>query len=105
MALKITASTFLTKRSLEVRPEGVTYYESSGFGKVRKFAPAQIDLILMSPTNVLSFQVGREVFSIPTKPGNKHHQEVIDALLDDARHFAPPDTGNTGSAAPVIDPY
>jgi hypothetical protein len=89
MALRITASTLLTKHSLEVHSKGVTFNESSGFGNVRKFSFAQIELILMSPSQTLSFQVGREVFSIPTKPDNKTHQQVIQALLQEVRRNAP----------------
>jgi hypothetical protein len=55
---------------------------------VRRFSFGQIDLILMSPANILSFQVGREVFSIQTKPGDKTHQQIIDNLLQEVGRSA-----------------
>ena len=47
----------------------------------------QIDAILMSPDHVLSFQVGNEVFSLPTRPGKKAHQAAIDELLRQVQPF------------------
>ena len=86
MALKIKASRFFTKHTLEVHSKGVTFCETAGLGSgARKFGFGQIDLILMSPAGVLTFQVGREIFSIPVKPANKTHQRVIDSLLGEVR--------------------
>jgi len=90
MALKIKASSFFTNHTLEVNPAGVTFIETTLGGGKRKFRFEQIELVLMSPGDVLSFQVGREVFSIPTNPKNKSHQEVINALLEKLRRNAPP---------------
>jgi hypothetical protein len=90
MKLKITASDFATKRYLEVNSEGVKFCESSFLGGVRRFGFKEIECILMSPENVLSFQVGQEVFSIPTKPEKEKHKQVIDTLLNEVRRSANP---------------
>ena len=74
-----------TRRTLDVDSNGVTFCETVAFGGVRRFRFSQVDLVLMSPEQVLSFQVGREVFSIPTRPGNKIHQQVIETLVRELR--------------------
>ena len=81
MALKIKASSFVEQCVLEIRRSGVRYRKTAFTGGVRDFTFAQIDAILMSPSHVLSFQVGKEVFSVQTKPKDRKHREVIDALL------------------------
>jgi len=88
MALRIKANTFFTRHTLEVHSGGVTFCEIAGIGGARNFSFAQIELILMSPAHRLSFQVGREVFSIPTKPAKKTHQQVINALLQEVRRVS-----------------
>jgi hypothetical protein len=88
MAAKIKSSSLLSASTLEVNSAGVIFRESSGFSSVRRFSFGQIDLILMSPANILSFQVGREVFSIQTKPGDKTHQQIIDNLLQEVGRSA-----------------
>ena len=88
MALRITSKTFVTNRSLEVDSAGVTYREATAFSNVRKFGFAQIEAILMAPDHTLSFQVGREVFSIPTSPHDKSHQQTIESLLQEVRRSA-----------------
>lgn len=88
MALKITASSLFTKHYLAVDSGGVKFFESAGIGGARRFSFSQIECVLMSPDNKLSFQVGNEVFSIPTKPGNAKHQTVIETLLQEVRQSA-----------------
>ncbi|KKM72124.1 hypothetical protein LCGC14_1423660 [marine sediment metagenome] len=92
MALVIRASTLLTKRILKVHSDGVTHLETSFMGGRRKFGFREIGCVLMSSHRVLSFQVGYEVFSVPTKPGNRRHQETIQALISAVRtaHGMPP---------------
>jgi hypothetical protein len=81
MRLRIKANTIATVRWMEVDSYGVTFCETAFTGGKRRFRFHDIDLVLMSPDNVLAFQVGQEVFSLPVKPKNKKHQRVIDALL------------------------
>jgi hypothetical protein len=81
MSLKIKASDFVTARHLAVDSGGVEYKETMGFGGARRFPFASIDCVLLSTEGVLSFQVGTEVFKIPTKKGDRGHQEVIDTLV------------------------
>lgn len=88
MSLKINASSLFTKHFLMVDSGGVKFYENSAFGGSRRFAFNQIDSVLLSPDNKLSFQVGKEVFTIPTKQGNAKHQAVINALLQEVRRTA-----------------
>ncbi len=81
MALKIKANSAFESRSLTVDSQGVRFTQTAFVGGRRRFRFDQIDWILMSPSNVLSFQVGNEMCSIPTKPDNRRHQETIQALL------------------------
>ncbi len=88
MALKIRANSLFVARSLTLDSAGVAFQETAAMGGTRRFAFGDIDCVLMSPDHVLSFQVGNEVFSIPTKPSNKKHQETISALVQCVRESA-----------------
>jgi hypothetical protein len=81
MALKINAGDLFTNRYLLVESDGVKFCESSLGGGVRRFRFHEIFCVLISPEHKLSFQVGQEVFTIPTKPENAKHQTVISAFL------------------------
>jgi hypothetical protein len=85
MSLKITSSSLFTKHYLIVDSSGVKFYENAAWGGTKRFKFSQIDSVLMSPDDKLSFQVGKEVFSIPTKPDNPKHKATIDALLQEVR--------------------
>ena len=88
MGLKIKHSSFLEKRYLEVTPAGVTYYQAAAFGHKRRFLFSQIDAILLTRDGVLSFQVGREVFSLQTKLAKAKHKQVIEAFVGGVRQAA-----------------
>lgn len=92
MALVIRASTFCETRVLKVESWGVTHVDACLIGGRRTFGFGEIECILMSVKHVLSFQVGDEVFSVATKPGNRRHQKTIEALVDAVRaaHGLPP---------------
>jgi hypothetical protein len=79
MAMKIKAGGFLSSTFLKITDKGVVYSEATAFMTTRRFNFGQIDLILMSPTNELSFQVGQELFKIKTKP---KHGRAIQLLCD-----------------------
>jgi hypothetical protein len=83
MSLKIKANSLTTQRYLEVDSGGVVFCETALAGGRRRFQFHQIDLVLMSPDNHLSFQVGLEVFRLPIKPNKKAHQDVINALVQE----------------------
>lgn len=85
MALRISASNLVTNHYLIVRSDGVKYTETSFMGGTRHFRFSQIDCILLSPAHKLSFQVGQEVFSIPTDPNNDKHQAAIATLVQEAQ--------------------
>jgi hypothetical protein len=85
MTLKINASSLLKHHYLLVRSDGVHYYESSGFASAKRFRFSDIACILMSPDNILSLQVGKEIFSIPTDPNNAKHQTVIATLVQEVK--------------------
>lgn len=87
MGLTIKANTFLTQRYLTVAAEGIVYCETGG-GK-RKFRFEQIFCVCMSSDNVLSFQVGQEVFTLKVKPHKRKHQEVISSLLRELAETLP----------------
>lgn len=88
MSLKISASTLITKHYLTVDSAGVNFMEAAGFSSVRRFAFSRIECVMMSADHKLSFQVGNEVFSIPTRPENAGHQAVINTLLQEVRRSA-----------------
>ncbi len=81
MNLTISASSLFTRRFLKVRKNGVKYYGSSFWG-ARRFDFDEIECLLMSVDNQLSFQVGGEVFTIATRPDKPRHQAVIAALME-----------------------
>ena len=90
MSLKISANSLFTKHFLIVDSGGVKFYDGTGFASAKRLQFGQIACVLMSPDHKLSFQVGNEVFSIPTKPGNPKHQATIDALLQEVRRTVAP---------------
>jgi hypothetical protein len=94
MKLEITAPASSTNHYLIVRSDGVHYCEST-FEHSRRFRFDDIVCILLSPDNRLSFQVGDEVYSIPTDAANPDHQAVIDSLVAEVRHAGGGD-GETG---------
>jgi len=81
MALKIKVHSLFKQWYLEIDSDGVKFCETAAWGGVRRFRFQQVEYILMSPDGVLSFQVGNEVFSIPTKPDNPKHQEVVNTFV------------------------
>ena len=85
MSLKIAASSLFTKHFLLVDSGGVKFYDGTGFSGAKRFQFGQIECVLMSPDNKLSFQVGNEVSTIPTKSDNAKHQTVINTLLQEVR--------------------
>jgi len=77
---KIDASSLLRRRFLKVKEKNVQFYGESFWGG-RNFRYAEIDTVLLSPRNELSFQVGNEVFTIETREDKPKHQAAIAALL------------------------
>ncbi|HXS68430.1 MAG TPA: hypothetical protein VN761_06270 [Candidatus Polarisedimenticolia bacterium] len=84
MSLKITNNSLFAKHFLTVDSDGLKFYNSGLFGQ-RRFRFNQIETVLLSPAHVLSFQVGNEIFSIPTKPDDQKHRNAIDFLLQEVR--------------------
>jgi hypothetical protein len=80
VTLKINAGNFVTAHYLIVESDGVKFTETSIVG-AKRFRFSEIDCILMSPDHKLSFQVGKETFSIPTVPENSDHQSIIATLV------------------------
>lgn len=83
MALKIDASSLLARQSLEVESDGIRYVAPSLAGSSRRFRYHEIECILLSEKNVLSFQVGTEVFSIQTR--SDKHLQIISTLVHEVR--------------------
>lgn len=88
MSLKISANTFFLRRYLEIDSSGITFCETAALGGTRTFRFDQVDCVLMSNDNVLSFQVGQEVFSLPTKPRKRRHQEAIETFVREVKRAA-----------------
>ncbi len=80
MTLKISARSLFDARTLVVKRDHVRFTEGAIALRARRFRFEEIVCVLLSPAEELSFQVGQEVFSIRTKPGNEKHQAVIAAL-------------------------
>ncbi len=89
MKEKISYSTLFFRQSLVVDDGGVKFIGTEAFQTARRFTFDQILCVLMGPDNTLSFQVGDEVFAIPTNPGNRKHQAAIAALLQGLGAAAP----------------
>jgi hypothetical protein len=87
MSFKITNNSLFEKHFMSVDSEGVRFYNGGLFG-AKRFRFSEIETVLLSGNHTLSIQVGKEVFSIPTQPGNPKHQNVIDFLLQEARRSA-----------------
>jgi hypothetical protein len=87
MALKIKARSFFMAHVLKVTDTRVIFQETAVIGGTRKFNFGEICYILLSAHNVLSFQVGNEVFSIPMNPNKPKHQQTLDALLAGVRKY------------------
>ena len=85
MKLKIKVSSFAEARVLTIEQDCVCFQQTLFMGGKRRFDFSQIDCVLMSPNNELSFQVGDEVFTVPTKPGKRGHEAAIAALLEGVR--------------------
>ena len=88
MKLKISAPSFLKNHYLVVRSDGVHYCESMGLSSVRRFRFTDIFCVLLGADHTLSFQVGQEVFSIPTNPRSAKHQTVIATLVQEIQRAA-----------------
>jgi hypothetical protein len=84
MALKISASNLVTNHYLMVESDGIKFTETS-LGGARRFRFSEIECILISPEHQLSFQVGKEVFTIPTKPDDRKHQSVIATFVHEVK--------------------
>jgi hypothetical protein len=80
MSKKISHNKLFAKHYLSVEADCVEFYENAALG-TRRFAFKRIEYVVLSPDNKLSFQVGEEVFSIQTVPGDAGHQAAINALL------------------------
>ena len=82
-SLKISASSLLKNHFLKLDSGGVKFYESAAIGGAKRFQFSEIACLLMAPDNTLSFQVGQQVFSIPTDPNNAKDQALIAALVQE----------------------
>ena len=81
MNFTIKAHGFFVAHSLKISEQGVVFENSAVSRIKRRVAFNQIDGMLMSEKNVLSIQVGSELFSIPTSSENPQHTEAIDAMV------------------------
>ena len=80
-AIKITASSALVSCYLKIDANGIAYCESVIGNRERRFRYDEISLVLLSPENLLSIQVGQEIFKLPIKPNDSKHQEGLQRLI------------------------
>jgi len=83
MSFEISNNSLLQKHFLTVDSSGLRFCNPT-LGD-RRFRFHEVESVLLSTDHSLSFQVGTEVFSIPTQPGNADHMNVIDFLLQEVR--------------------
>lgn len=81
MAYQISAGDFSQGRHLSVDEQGVELQDGPLPSGRRRFRFEEIECVLLSPQGLLSFQVGREVFSIATRRDDRQHQGAIEALV------------------------
>lgn len=81
MALKIDASSLFSRNYFIVKRDRVKVLESGMLFGARQIRFAEIGCVLMSPADVLSIQVGHDVYSIQTRPKKPKHQAAVAALL------------------------
>jgi hypothetical protein len=90
MGLILRASGFFESRYLQIK-KGMVYVPSLSFlGGRKRYAFSEIEYVLITSNNVLSFQAGQDVFSIQTRPYKQKHEAVMQALLDGVRGTAAP---------------
>ncbi|MEO7413455.1 MAG: hypothetical protein ABIZ81_08860 [Opitutaceae bacterium] len=78
----ITTGGMLSSHYLEVTFMGVRYSGAQASGTaVKRCNFEKITGVLLSPAHELSFQIGKEIFRIPTKPDDPKHQAAIAALI------------------------
>ncbi|MFC1840331.1 hypothetical protein ACFL1N_12170 [Thermodesulfobacteriota bacterium] len=83
MGMKISRSGLVEKTNLTLKKDGIVFYQSGAIsGSKKKFKFHEIDYILISKDNNLSFQVGNEVFTVKVNPDNKKHNLAIEHLIE-----------------------
>jgi hypothetical protein len=89
MAITIVASAPLKKQTLEVHDEGISYFESTGFGMGEPpshYSFDQIDAVVRSVTEpVLSLQIGTTVIKLAIKNGDQTHEAAIAQIVAGAK--------------------
>lgn len=84
MSFRISNNSLMQKHYLEVDSSGLNFFYGTLSG-ARRFRFHEIDAVLLSSNHTLSFQVGNEVFTIPTKPDDADHRNVIDFLVQEVQ--------------------
>jgi hypothetical protein len=97
MALRISNNSLFKRHVLSVDSSGVLFCESLFLSGAARHSFRSIECVLLSADHVLSFQVGNNVYRIPTNPANPRHQEVIDTLLQEVRRSAADQSAPTGT--------
>lgn len=98
MALRIASGFLFNRRWLKVTAKGLRVFDEGMWAGAKRFSFNQVQSILMSNDHILSFQIDRTVYSVPTKPGSKKHQETIATLLREvSRTDTSPPLGSLGT--------
>lgn len=82
MKHKIKGGSLFETRSLALKPDKVLFAEGVIFASQRKFNYSEIEYVLLGKDNVLSFQVGQQIFRIPVRPGNTKDQAAISYFVE-----------------------
>lgn len=97
MTLRIKSRAIMMTQTLTLYDDDVEYCETWVFPQRQRFPYRHIEAVLLSPVSVLSIQVRAAVYSIRTNPMNRHHQQVIDALVQRVQ-------ATLGAAPPLVGP-
>jgi len=88
MALEIKSG-FWSSSFLAIDSKGLKFYDAGAWGSARRIPFADVQNVLLSPKNLLSFQVADKVYSIRTNPDNAKHQKAIEILVQAVRGTLP----------------
>lgn len=84
MAIRIVADSAFEARRATLDQKGL-HYQGGPLGLTRHFAFADIVCVLRAADGSVSWQVGKEVFSLPLKAGNPQHDQFVTTLVQEVR--------------------
>ena len=96
--LTIKANTLMRQRYLEIHSGSVIYCDAVALGGQQTFTYLQIECVLLSQDQVLSFQVGSEMFSLPLRLDKPAHRAALEVFVASVKRSLEP-------TAPIMPQY